>query len=100
MAAYIRLLTFTQKGIEALKDQATNFSAVNDVVEANGGKLAHAWVCQGRYDIVDVKPASLLNGLIAEFDELAFIGSKVRGEQGVPAERIDAAIAAWRMSHP
>jgi len=54
MASYIRLLNFTQKGIEALKDQATNFSAVRDVVEENGGKLVTAWVCQGRYDIIAV----------------------------------------------
>ena len=54
MASYIRLLNFTQKGIEALKDQATNFSAVKDVVEENGGTLVTAWVCQGRYDIIAI----------------------------------------------
>jgi uncharacterized protein with GYD domain len=55
MPIYIRLLTLTDDGIEALKRQAETVTAVATAVSELGGELLHSWICQnGRYDIVAI----------------------------------------------
>jgi uncharacterized protein with GYD domain len=54
MALYIRLLRLTEAGVKSFKDQKHQLEGMRKLIEMAGGKLEHAWVTQGNYDIVSV----------------------------------------------
>ncbi|MFI5183164.1 MAG: GYD domain-containing protein [Vicinamibacteria bacterium] len=54
MALYISLLTFTQKGVEAVKHQASRMDAIKQAYKAAGGELIAYYATMGQYDGVVV----------------------------------------------
>jgi len=54
MGAYIRLLRLTEAGIKAFQDTGSQLQGMTEVIEAHGGKLEHAWITNGNYDMVSV----------------------------------------------
>jgi uncharacterized protein with GYD domain len=54
MAIYISLLTFTQKGVEAVKHQAGRMDAIKAAYRAAGGELIAYYATMGQYDGVVV----------------------------------------------
>ena len=54
MALFISLLRLTEAGVKSFKDQKNHLDGMRKLIESVGGKLEHAWVCQGIYDIVSV----------------------------------------------
>ncbi len=51
---FIRLLRLTEQGIKAIRNQQTAMTEVNELIEANGGKLLGSWFTQGDYDIISI----------------------------------------------
>ncbi|MBZ5544851.1 MAG: GYD domain-containing protein [Acidobacteriia bacterium] len=52
MPAYIVLGSWTQKGIENIKQSPTRLDAAKKVFEAQGGKLTAFYMTMGQYDFV------------------------------------------------
>jgi len=54
MATYIILTSFTQKGIENIKESATRLDANKKAFQAMGAELKEFYLTMGRYDMVVV----------------------------------------------
>ncbi len=54
MSIYISLLTFTQKGVEAVKQQGGRIDQIKEAYRAAGGELIAYYATMGRYDGVAV----------------------------------------------
>ncbi len=52
MATYISLISFTQKGIENIKDSPNRLEAAKEAFQAVGAKLKQFYLCLGRYDVI------------------------------------------------
>ena len=51
MATYIMLVSFTQKGIENIKESAARLDANKKAFQAMGAELKESYSTMGRYDI-------------------------------------------------
>ena len=58
MPAYVALVRFTQKGIEAIKDGPSRLDAAKKVFESAGGKLISFHLTMGRYDAIVISEFS------------------------------------------
>ncbi len=54
MATYIMLVSYTQKGIENIKESPARHDAAKKALEDMGGEMKQFYLVQGRYDIVIV----------------------------------------------
>ena len=54
MALYISLLAFTQKGVEAVKEQGSRIDDIKAAYRAAGGELVAYYATMGQYDGVVV----------------------------------------------
>ena len=52
MPTYVTLLSYTQQGIQNIKDSPTRLDAAKKAYESMGAKLKDAYLVMGRYDIV------------------------------------------------
>lgn len=57
MATYISLLSFTQKGIESIKESPKRLDAAKEAFQAFGGELKAFYLVMGRYDMVIIGEA-------------------------------------------
>ena len=57
MATYISLVSFTQKGIENIKDSPDRLEKVKAAMKAAGGEFKAFYLTMGRYDMVVVSEA-------------------------------------------
>lgn len=57
MATYITLLTYTQQGIEKIKESPGRLGAAKEAFRAMGGELKKFYLVQGRYDAVVISEA-------------------------------------------
>jgi uncharacterized protein with GYD domain len=57
MATYITLVTYTQKGIENIKDSPNRLDAAKKAFQAMGAEIKQFFLVMGRYDIVLVAEA-------------------------------------------
>lgn len=54
MATYITLVSYTQKGIENIKESPARLDAARKALKDMGGEMKQFYLVQGRYDIVVV----------------------------------------------
>jgi len=54
MATYIMLVSYTQKGIENIKESPARLDATKQAFQAMGAELKEFYLVMGRYDIVVV----------------------------------------------
>ena len=52
MPTYLNLVSFTQQGIQNIKESPTRLDAAKKSFKAMGGELKHFCLTLGRYDIV------------------------------------------------
>jgi uncharacterized protein with GYD domain len=52
MPTYISLVSFTQQGIQKIKESPARLDAAKKAFKAMGGELKHFYLTLGRYDIV------------------------------------------------
>jgi uncharacterized protein with GYD domain len=57
MATYITLSTFTQKGIENIKESPARFEKAKAAIKAAGGELKAFYLTMGHYDAVVISEA-------------------------------------------
>ena len=57
MPTYITLLTFTQKGIENIKESPARLEKAKGAMKAAGGQMKEFYLTIGRYDAVVVSEA-------------------------------------------
>ena len=71
MPLFIRLARLTEKANQNLQNMDQMLQQAEDIIEANGGKIVHAYVILGEYDVVtvmeapDEKTAAKIGALIA-----------------------------------
>ena len=58
MPTYISLATFTQKGIENIKESPERLDKFKAAVKASGGEVKAFYLTMGRYDIVYIMEAA------------------------------------------
>lgn len=54
MSTYISLISFTQKGMESIKEGPARLDAAKQAFEAMGAKIKAAYLVMGQYDMVIV----------------------------------------------
>ncbi len=57
MPKYISLVTYTQKGIENIKESADRFDAFKQLCESMGAKVEGFYLTMGRYDLLVIVDA-------------------------------------------
>jgi len=71
MPLFIRLARLTEKANQNLQNMDEMLQQAREIIEANGGKIIHAYVILGEYDVVtimevpDEKTAAKIGALIA-----------------------------------
>ncbi|HMD82129.1 MAG TPA: GYD domain-containing protein [Anaerolineales bacterium] len=71
MPLFIRLAHLTEKANQNLQNMDQMLAEANQIIEANGAKILHAYVILGEYDVVtimeapDQKTAAKIGALIA-----------------------------------
>lgn len=71
MPLFIRLAHLTEKANQNLQNMDQMLAEANQIIEANGAKILHAYVILGEYDVVtimeapDDKAAAKIGALIA-----------------------------------
>jgi uncharacterized protein with GYD domain len=55
---YISLISFTQQGIENIKESPNRYDAAKRTLEQLGGQMKDIYLVMGRYDIVAIYEAS------------------------------------------
>jgi len=66
MATYISLITYTQQGIQHIKDSPKRLDAAKKLLKDMGGELKHVYLTLGQYDLVVVAEAPS-DDVIAKF---------------------------------
>jgi uncharacterized protein with GYD domain len=79
MATYIMLVSYTQKGIENIKESPTRLEAAKKAIQALGGELKEFYLVMGQYDMVVVAEAPD-NETIAKWALAVGSGGAVRTE--------------------
>ena len=57
MPTYISLLSFTQKGVENLKESPARLQKAREAARAGGGDIKEFYLTLGRYDMVTISEA-------------------------------------------
>jgi len=57
MATYISLISFTQKGIENIKESPTRLNKAKELFKSMGAEIKDFYLVTGRYDMVVVTEA-------------------------------------------
>ena len=57
MATYISLLSYTQKGLESIKQLPTRIDAARQAAKAVGGEIKQIYLVMGQYDAVVISEA-------------------------------------------
>jgi len=74
MATYISLVSFTEKGVESLKESAARLDAAKQGLRALGGELKGWYMTMGQYDVIFI--------FDAPSDEAAATGILTLASQG------------------
>ncbi|MCX8042668.1 MAG: GYD domain-containing protein [Desulfobacterota bacterium] len=54
MPTYITLWKYTKEGLTDIKNTAERYKAVNEIINAHGGKVISAYGLIGRYDVMTI----------------------------------------------
>ena len=54
MATYVVLGSFTQQGIQTVKDVSARVDATKEILQRLGVEMTHLWYTMGQYDVVAV----------------------------------------------
>lgn len=57
MATYISLISFTQKGVENIKESPSRLDAAKEAFRAFGAELKEFYLVMGQYDLVVISEA-------------------------------------------
>jgi uncharacterized protein with GYD domain len=57
MATYISLVSYTQKGIENIKESPSRLDAAKELFRAIGGELKEFYLVMGQYDMIVISEA-------------------------------------------
>jgi len=57
MATYISLISFTQKGVENIKESPSRLAAAKEAFRAFGAELKEFYLVMGQYDLVVISEA-------------------------------------------